>query len=87
MRKKLGEVELKSFPYTAADSWKNIPLPVSDAKVVMVRTNYNNSGAFIDMIKKSVIFFSPNNLDVRYIDKSTIATYVHHGNSINVYYM
>ena len=85
--KKLGEVELKSFPYTAVDSWKNIPLPVSDAKVVMVRTNYNNSGAFIDMVKKSVIFYSPNNVEVRYIDKSTIAAYMHHGSSIDVYYM
>ena len=87
VRKKLGNREPASFPYTVGDSWKNIPLPVSDAKVVMVRTNYNNSGAFIDMVKKSVIFYSPNNVEVRYIDKSTIAAYMHHGSSIDVYYM
>lgn len=87
VRKKLGDRELASFPYTAVDSWKNIPLPVSDAKVVMVRTNYNNSGAFIDMIEKSVIFYSPYALEVRYVDESTIAVRNGHGISIDVYYM
>ena len=87
VRKKLGDRELYSFPYTAVDSWKNIPLPVSDAKVVMVRTNYNNSGAFIDMIEKSVIFYSPYALEVRYVDESTIAVRNGHGISIDVYYM
>lgn len=85
--KKLGDVELSSFGYTIGYSWTSIPLPTDDAKIVMVKTHYNNSGAFIDMAAKSVIFYSPNNLEVKYVGKSTISALSHHGTSITVYYV
>ena len=87
VRKKLGDAELSSFGYTVGYSWINIPLPTDDAKIVMVKQHYNNSGAFIDMVAKSVIFYSPNNLEVKYVNKSTISVLSHHGTAITVYYV
>lgn len=87
VRKKLGDRKLMSFNYTLSGySFENVPLPVDDAKIVMVKTSANSSGAAIDMVAKSVLFNSPSYLYLKYVNESTISVQVEHGSAIVIYY-
>ena len=91
--KKLLGRELDSF-YTNMNSsvWVNVSLPINDAKVVIVQTDwgtsYSHGAAVVNMLSKTCIVGAvSNNLDVRYINESTISVRIVHGTGATIFYI